>query len=239
MAADAPRRPQARQARFGLPVAHHCGVCLFAATKCPLNESSGVSTNLARMLLYAHQPTDPWAVVTAIGTAIAAIAACVSAMASSRAAASSAKTSEHATEALATTIVPGVGARGVYQHEGTNPPEAYVAVNNDVDFLARDIEVEVIRRDGRRFKGERDLLRHDDQPLVVEIGELDASTPSGNEFLVVATVTTRFSDERKLARYERVEQYGHLTEAPATPDVSEKRLWPSPGPFLRQPARLS
>jgi hypothetical protein len=115
---------------------------------------------------------------------------------------------------------------------------AFIAVNNDADFLARDIEVEVIRRDGRRFTGARDLLRKDDSPLIVDIGELDDPTDGGWEFLVVATVTIRFSDERKLARYERVEDYAHLSEPPGVASYSEHRLWPAPGPFLRQSLRL-
>jgi hypothetical protein len=190
------------------------------------------------MVVSAQQGTDPWSVVTAVATALAAIAASISAIASWRAARSSAKTSEHATEALATTIVPGVRTRGTYQSDDRQPPVAFVAVNNDVDFLARDVEVEVIRRDGRRFTGTRDLLRKDDLPLTVEIGELNLPTAAGAEFLAVATVTIRFSDERKLARYERVEDYAHLSEPPGVPNVSEHRLWPAPGPFLRQPARL-
>jgi hypothetical protein len=141
------------------------------------------------MVVSAQQGTDPWSVVTAVATALAAIAASISAIASWRAARSSAKTSEHATEALATTIVPGVRTRGTYQSDDRQPPVAFVAVNNDVDFLARDVEVEVIRRDGRRFTGTRDLLRKDDLPLTVEIGELNLPTAAGAEFLAVATVT--------------------------------------------------
>jgi hypothetical protein len=145
-------------------------------------------------------------VVTALGTAVAALAAGASAVASWRAAKSSAKTSEHATEALATTIVPGVRSRGVYQYGESDLLIAYVAVDNDVDFLARDIDVEVGRRDGRRFKGACDLLRRDDQPLIVDIAELTSATPPGSEFLVVSRITIQFSDERRLARYERIER---------------------------------
>jgi hypothetical protein len=176
------------------------------------------------MLLSAVQATDPWSVVTAIGTMLAAVAACISALASWKAAKSSATTSEHATEALAATILPRVRTRGTYQRESGHLPVAFVAVSNDVEFPARDIEVEVVRRDGRRFVNRRDILEKDDDPIVIEIGELGEPTPDGWTFLLVGRVTIRFSDERKLARYERVEDYTRLSEPPGVPTVSERRL---------------
>jgi hypothetical protein len=191
-----------------------------------------------RMLFDAKSGTDPWSVVTALGTAAAAIFAGFSAFASWRAASASATSSERATQALATTIVPGVRTRGIYQHKGSLPPLAYVAVNNDVDFMARDVEVEVVMRDGRRFTGGRDFLRKDDLPLIVEIGQLNGPTQPGSEFLAVGRITIRFSDEHMLARYERVEDYSHLSEPPCEPIATEDRLWPTPGPFFRQPAVL-
>lgn len=177
--------------------------------------------------------------VNAAGTVVAGVAAVASAWFAHTSKRASDASAANLAEALSATIVPDVTTGGVYQHAGSNPLRAYVSIGNRVDFDARKVEVEVLRRDGRRFTSERDVLRKIDEPISVEIGELDGPTLEGYEFLIVNRVTIRFSDDRELARYERTEEYAHLTEPPGVPTVREHRLSPNRGPFYRQPGRLA
>lgn len=182
-----------------------------------------------------------WVSVIGAAGAVVAAAAAVSQAASARRSASDAKSTEaRATEAIATLTAPFVATRGVYQRRDSNGRlGAYAAVNNNFDFEARDVKVEVVLRNGPTFRSERALLRRDnDPPLEVWLGGIKDPTAAGSEFLVVASIRIEFSDARNLARYERIEEYGHLSESPGVPIVTERRMHPNPGPFMRPPGML-
>ena len=186
------------------------------------------------------QPADVWEVLTALGTVAAAAFGAVSATAAWLAARASARTSREATEALANTIVPRPRVQGVYKRQSNGTSVGHVVIANDLSYPAADVDVRVTRRDGRHFEKQvRSMAgRYSDDTLEIDIGPIAPDTLEGYEALVVREVRIRFSDERKLAGYERTEDYSAVTEPPAVPAVSEERISPTRGPLIRPVAML-
>ena len=131
-------------------------------------------------------------------------------MASTDSASASAATSRDALEALALAIRPTV-------HAGSQS-EGGVRVENNSLFDAADIEVVAERRDGQTVRTERALLRGRDESEPSSKGEsFDASVGDLRDDLgiqshaalpaTVKTLWVRYSDSRRIARYERRVDY--------------------------------
>lgn len=170
-----------------------------------------------------------WTIAGTLAALNSAIAGAIGSIAAWRAASSSARSSELAAEALATAIVPSPATRGIYRREGTN--EAFAVIANPSPFRARDLTIFATRRDLKRFKGEAAWLA--DETIEVGVGEISSEALPGYEALVLQDIRIRFSDERSLAVYERIEDYSALIEPPCVPKVQERRLSPTAAPVRR------
>lgn len=80
--------------------------------------------------------------------------------------------------------------------------------------------------------------RRSDDTLEMDIGLIPPDTLEGYEGLVLKEVRIRFSDERKLASYERTEDYSAVIEPPVVAASSEERISPTRGPLIRPVAML-
>lgn len=171
----------------------------------------------------------------AAGAGVAsAIAGAVSALSSWRAATASRRTSRDALEALAVGLRPKVQAQVAIVNYGTNPEGTETAtrvvatVKNLSDHEAADIEVEARLRDGSVLKGETGWLRpsrfrtweHHDDANDIRIPLLDGGFPAE-----VERTSVRFSDSRRLARYEREERHMVERHGPDEHGISGAGMW--------------
>jgi hypothetical protein len=183
-----------------------------------------------------------WQAVAAVAAVASSAAAAVSAVSSWRAASASRATSRDALEALAVGLRPKLQATVNEFSYGTNVAGIEIArlvvatVKNFSDHEAADIEVEARLRNGVVLKGEHPWLRpsrfriweHFDDENDVRITLKDGSLESE-----VGVTIVRFSDARRLARYERkvshmVKRFGPdkrgITGESRWTDVREERI---------------
>jgi len=185
----------------------------------------------------ATQTTDAWTIGTAIATMVAAVFGAVGAIAAWRAADASAKTSREAAEALANTVLPHVGVRTAYRPDEDRAAPARVVIRNFSPFAASDVAVSIRLRDQRIFDAPTRawLTNREDDVIEVEIGQVEEE-PVHFEVLALDHVRIQFSDERKLATYQRIEDFSDVTDLMVSPKVTETKIQPRVEPVRRPPA---
>lgn len=152
--------------------------------------------------------THSWEAVSALAAAGGAIAAAVGSVAAWRAASASRATSRDALEALAVGIRPQlvIDFDGVARAnaDGEPPPGALVAeVSSISDWAATDLRLEVRFRDGRLVHRTTERLAPSSVGTGVEgrawTVAIDPGEPADR---APESAALRFSDERRIARYE-------------------------------------
>lgn len=147
-------------------------------------------------------------VVGALSAAVAAVAGALGALAAWRSASASAATSKDALEALALGIRPKLTGNYAHLQEGGRPPRVGFMIRNTSRFDARDVDVDVLRRDGQTVRSHCELIRANESPgdppssewFVAEVGTVGVHT-NADEFL--HTVTLTYSDGREIARWQK------------------------------------
>lgn len=168
-------------------------------------------------------------VVVAVSTVLAGFGAAVGAIAAWKAASASLEASRDAREALALGVRPSLRVDFGTAYEGETSRTG-VMLWNVGRFDATDIAVEAVRRDGRRVEGRLERLvpgttGEHQVPAVVVVADESERHASG--FDVVRSITVRYSDERRIARYETTQLFEVTTNGGITGQhttTSERRV---------------
>lgn len=163
------------------------------------------------MFVLAAAPV--WVEVTgALAAVVAAVAGAVAAVAAWRSAAASSSTSRDALEALGLAIRPTLYAALTRTQTHTEPARTVFMVSNKETFDAVDIEVEVVRRDGRVVRSSCKLLRgKETQPAEAGIdrfeGDIGDLPDTFDQFQLFDVVFVRYCDARRINQYEQRHEF--------------------------------
>ena len=162
-----------------------------------------------------------WEVVSAVGAALGALAAAVGAIAAWRAASASRATSRDALEALAVGIRPRLRVSVADEYPAA---KRIATVENVSEWPARDLVFELRLRDGTVQREESEQLdpvkglRGGTQWFVV----LEGSSPGGPSLEASAkSIVVRYSDDRRIARYEHTMAFLHTESRTVRKDGGE------------------
>jgi hypothetical protein len=112
--------------------------------------------------------------------------------------------SDEGREALALAMKPRIEAGLTISQVGGSPPRSSFMVNNVSDFDAMEVDVEVCRRNGRRYHSHTERLAAHSQGangFPADIGEPTAVYEA--DMKLFERVVVRYSDARGIARYEQ------------------------------------